>query len=159
TQLTTGTRQTAQTSSAGVYSLSALASGSYDLTVKAIRFKQAKFATVTVSVGAVMTLDAHLEVSATQEVVYVSGDTPVLETTRSQTSTVVDHRSISELPINDRNFLDFAVLTPGVVRDPSRSGDLSFGGQHGTANSLMVDGSDANNVFFGQSTNRANTGR
>src|SRR6266436_920314 len=159
TQPATGTRRTTQTSSAGLYSLSALAAASYDVTVEAAGFKQAKFAAVPVSVGAVVTLDAHLEVGGTQEVVDVSGEAPVVETTRSQTSTVVDQRAISDLPINGRNFLDFAVLTPGVVRDPSRSGDLSFGGQRGTANSLTVDGSDANNVFFGQSTGRAGTGR
>src|SRR5262249_39810070 len=83
----------------------------------------------------------------------------VIETTRSQTSTVVNQRAVEDLPINGRNFLDFAVLTPGVVKDPSRGGDLSFGGQRGTMNSLTVDGSDANNVFFGQSTGRAGTGR
>ena len=127
--------------------------------MEATGFKQAKFAAVPVSVGAVVTLDAHLAVGATQETVDVTAEAPVVETTRSQTSTVVNQKAIAELPINGRNFLDFAVLTPGVVRDPSRGGDLSFGGQRGTANSLTVDGSDANNVFFGQSTGRAGTGR
>ncbi|HEV3202206.1 MAG TPA: carboxypeptidase regulatory-like domain-containing protein, partial [Bryobacteraceae bacterium] len=159
TQTATGTQRTTQTSSAGFYSLSALAAGSYDVTVEGAGFKKAKFAAVAVSVGAVLTLDAHLEVGGTQEIVDVTADAPVVETTRSQTSTVVNQKAIADLPINGRNFLDFAVLTPGVVRDPSRSGDLSFGGQRGTANSLTVDGADANNVFFGQSTGRAGTGR
>ena len=159
TQPATGAQRTTQTSSAGLYSLSALAAGTYDVTVEAPGFKQAKFAAVPVSVGAVVTLDAHLQVGAAQEVIDVSADAPVVETTRTQTSTVVNQKAISDLPINGRNFLDFAVLTPGVVRDPSRGGDLSFGGQRGTANSLTVDGSDANNVFFGQSTGRSGTGR
>ncbi|PWT85898.1 MAG: hypothetical protein C5B56_13300 [Proteobacteria bacterium] len=159
TQVATGTRRTTQSTSAGLYSLSALAAGSYDLSIEAKGFKQVKFAAVPVSVGAVVTLDAHLEIGAAQEIVDVTAEAPVVETTRSQTSTVVDQKSVANLPINGRNFLDFAVLTPGVVRDPSRGGDLSFGGQRGTANSLTVDGSDANNVFFGQSTGRAGTGR
>jgi hypothetical protein len=159
TQTATGAQRTAQTSSAGLYSLTALAAGSYDVAVEATGFKQARFAAVPVSVGAVVTLDAHLEVGTTQETVDVSAEAPVVETTRSQTSTVVNQKAIADLPINGRNFLDFAVLTPGVVRDPTRGGDLSFGGQRGTANSLTVDGSDANNVFFGQSTGRAGTGR
>ena len=112
------------------------------------------------AVGGVSPRNAHLpKVGAAQEVIDVSADAPVVETTRTQTSTVVNQKAISDLPINGRNFLDFAVLTPGVVRDPSRGGDLSFGGQRGTANSLTVDGSDANNVFFGQSTGRSGTGR
>jgi hypothetical protein len=159
TQTDTRAQRTTQTSSAGLYSLSALPAGAYDVTVEATGFKQAKFAAVPLSVGSVVTLDAHLEVGATQETVDVSAEAPAMETTRSQTSTVVNQRAISDLPINGRNFLDFAVLTPGVVRDPTRGGDLSFGGQRGTANSLTVDGSDANNVFFGQSTGRAGTGR
>uniref|UniRef100_Q01ZI5 TonB-dependent transporter Oar-like beta-barrel domain-containing protein n=1 Tax=Solibacter usitatus (strain Ellin6076) TaxID=234267 RepID=Q01ZI5_SOLUE len=159
TQTATGAQRTTQTSSAGLYTLSALPAGAYDVTIEGTGFKQAKFAAVPVSVGAVVTLDAHLEVGATQEIVDVTADAPVVETSRSQTSTVVDQKAIANLPINGRNFLDFAVLTPGVVRDPSRGGDLSFGGQRGTSNSLTVDGSDANNVFFGQSAGRAGTGR
>jgi outer membrane receptor protein involved in Fe transport len=159
TQTGTGAQRTTQTSSAGLYSLSALAAGSYDVTVEATGFKQVKFAAVPVSVGAVVTLDVHLQVGATQEIVDVTAEAPAVETTRSQTSTVVNQKAIADLPVNGRNFLDFAALTPGVVRDPSRGGDLSFGGQRGTSNSLTVDGSDANNVFFGQSTGRAGTGR
>ena len=159
TQTDTGAQRATVTSSAGLYSFSALAAGAYDVTIEAPGFKQAKFAGVTASVGAVVTLDGHLAVGAAQEIVDVSSEAPAVETTRTQTSTVVNQKAVSDLPINGRNFLDFAVLTPGVVRDPSRGGDLSFGGQRGTANSLTVDGSDANNVFFGQSTGRAGTGR
>src|SRR5260370_41609896 len=83
TQTATGAQRTTQTSSAGLYSLSALAAGSYDVAVEAKGFKRAKFAAVPVSVGAVVTLDAHLEIGATQEIVDVSGDALVVETTRS----------------------------------------------------------------------------
>jgi outer membrane receptor protein involved in Fe transport len=159
TQTTTGAQRSTQSSNAGLYSLSALKAGTYDVIVEAAGFKQAKFAAVQAAVGAVVTLDAHLAVGSATESVDVSAETPVVETSRSQTSTGVNQKAIANLPINGRNFLDFAVLTPGVVRDPSRGGDLSFGGQRGTANSLTVDGSDANNVFFGQSTGRAGTGR
>ena len=125
-QTATDALRTTQTSSAGLYSFTALAAGTYDVTVEAAGFKQAKFTAVPVSVGAVVTLDAHLEVGATQETVDVTADAPVIETSRSQTSTVVNQKAIADLPINGRNFLDFAVLTPGVVRDPTRGGDLSF---------------------------------
>jgi hypothetical protein len=65
---------------------------------------------------------------------------------------------VRELPVNGRNFLDFATLTPGVVRDP-RAGDLSFGGQKGTLNSIQIDGVDNNNMFFGQALGRTGSGR
>src|SRR4029077_17191835 len=133
--------------------------GNYDLAVEAKGFKVAKLAAVPLLVGAVATVDLHMEVGAPSESVTVSAETTGVETTRSQTSTAVNSESVSNLPINGRNFLDFTLLPPGVVRDPSRSGDLSFGGQRGTANSVQVDGTDSNNVFFMQSTGRAGTGR
>src|SRR5436305_7121091 len=80
TQTATGAQRTTQTSSAGLYSLSALPAGDYAVTVEATGFKQAKFAAVPVSVGAIVTLDARLEVGAVQDVVNVTGDAPVVET-------------------------------------------------------------------------------
>ena len=59
-----------------------------------------------------------------------------------------------ELPVNGRNFIDFTTLTPGVVKDPTRGGDLSFGGQRGPNNSVLIDGADSNNLFYGQATGR-----
>ncbi len=133
--------------------------GTYDLTIQQTGFKISKRTGIPLGVGAVVTFDVALELGATQETVNVTAEVPVVETTRSQTSTVVNSQAVAELPINGRNFLDFTVLTPGVTRDPTRGGDLAFGGQRGTSNSLLVDGSDANNTFFGQSTGRAGTGR
>src|SRR5438045_3331388 len=101
-QISTGAERTTQTSSAGLYSLSALPAGSYDVTIEAPGFKQAKFAATPVNVGAVVTLDAHLEVGATREIVDVSADAPVVETSRSQTATVANQQAIADLPINGR---------------------------------------------------------
>ncbi len=76
-----------------------------------------------------------------------------METTQTSVSTTINQKSIENLPINGRNFQDFATLSPGVIRDP-RGGDLSVGGQRGTFNSLQVDGVDNNNTFFGQALGR-----
>src|SRR5205823_5855559 len=54
--------------------------------------------------------------------------------------------------------INFRSLTPGVTLDV-RGGDISFAGQRGTLNSLIVDGSDNNNTFFGQSIGRTGSGR
>ncbi len=155
----TGLTRTTATNQAGLYNLPQLPVGSYDLTVEAGGFKLSKRTGISLTVGAVATLDVSLEIGATQESVSVTAEVPVVETTRSQTSTTVTTKQVGDLPINGRNFLDFTLLTPGVTRDQSRFGDLSFGGQRGTSNSLLVDGSDSNNIFFGQSTGRAGTGR
>jgi outer membrane receptor protein involved in Fe transport len=159
TQTATGFTRTTESSDRGLYSLSSIPVGTYDITVEKGGFNLSKLSGVTLTIGAVATLDVKLAVGVVAEAVNVEATVPVVETTRSQTSTVVDSASVGGLPINGRNFLDFTLLTPGVVRDPTRGGDISFGGQRGTANSLQVDGSDANNTFFGQSTGRAGTGR
>src|SRR5579862_8779911 len=150
----TGLTRTTVTNQTGLYSFPQLPVGTYDLTVEANGFKLSKRIGVSLTVGAVATVDVPLEVGGTQETVSVTAEVPVVETTRSQTSTTVTSEQVGNLPINGRNFLDFTVLTPGVARDATRTGDLSFGGQRGTSNSLLVDGSDSNNVFFGQSTGR-----
>ncbi len=84
--------------------------------------------------------------------------TPVIETNKSQVSSTISETSVQNLPVNGRNFIDFALLTPGVTKDV-RSGDISFAGQRGTLNSLVVDGADNNNTFFGQSLGRTGSGR
>src|SRR6266849_2010129 len=83
---------------------------------------------------------------------------PVVETTRSSVESVVNDRAVSELPTLGRNFINFTLLTPGVTTDV-RTGDISFAGQRGTLNSLIVDGSDNNNTFFGQTLGRTGSGR
>ena len=138
----------------GLYNFQRLPVGTYTLTVEFEGFKTFRRENLQLGVGAVVSIDPQLEVGSVAETVTVSSDTPVVETTRSQTATTVGEKAVRDLPINGRNFLDFTVLTPGVVRDP-RGGDLSFGGQKGTMNSLLVDGGDSNNVFFGQSSGRA----
>src|SRR4029079_15035584 len=88
----------------------------------------------------------------------IGATTPSVETTRSQMSSTVDDRAVANLPVHGRNFIDFALLTPGVTRDV-RTGDISFAGQRGTLNSLVVDGADSNNTFFGQTAGRTGSGR
>ena len=88
----------------------------------------------------------------------ISGYTPAVETTRAQMSSTISEVSVANLPVNGRNFIDFALLTPGVTHDV-RSGDISFAGQRGTLNSLVVDGADNNNTFFGQTLGRTGSGR
>jgi outer membrane receptor protein involved in Fe transport len=70
----------------------------------------------------------------------------------------VGERAVANLPVNGRNFIDFTLTTPGVTRDV-RTGDISFAGQRGTLNSLVIDGADNNNTFFGQTLGRTGSGR
>ncbi|MEQ1949068.1 MAG: carboxypeptidase regulatory-like domain-containing protein [Bryobacteraceae bacterium] len=158
-QAAIGLTRTTETTNSGLYAFPSLPVGGYTISVEKSGFGPAKAENVDLSIGTTSTLDFKLQVGTTTETVNVTTEAPLVETSQSQTSTVIDNKSVSDLPINGRNFLDFTLLTPGVVLDRSRTGDLSFGGQRGTANSVQIDGSDSNNSFFGQAMGRTGTGR
>ena len=104
--------------------------GKYKVEAKgAAGFAPATYQNVPVSVGGKTSLLITLTVSGQTNVVDVQADGAIVETTRSSVSTTVDEKAIDNLPVAGRNFLDFATLTPGVIRDPNRTGDLSVGGQ------------------------------
>lgn len=150
----TGLTRTTSSTNAGLYSFSRLPVGAYELSVEMQGFKTLSRKGIDLGVGAVVTLDLRMELGAVSDTVSVTDEAPILEATRTTTSTSVSARAVADLPVNGRNFIDFTTLTPGVVKDPTRGGDLSFGGQRGPANSLLVDGADSNNLFFGQATGR-----
>lgn len=152
----TGLVREVVTNEQGFFTFVRLPVGRYELKAEKQGFRPLQMTELPLTVGAVATLELKMEVGSTTTAVDVTGELPVVETTRSSTATAVNEKAVRDLPINGRNFLDFTVLTPGVVRDP-RGGDLSFGGQRGTANSLLIDGGDSNNLFFGQSSGRAGT--
>ena len=159
TNLANGLQKSAQTNDEGTYRIVFLPPGAYKVeTSSAQGFVPAQFTNVIVTVGGQTPLDIQLAVgNAAVAMVDVSAEGQVVETTRTSVSSVVNERAIQNLPVNGRNFLDFATLTPSVVRDPTRQGDLAVGGQKGTLNSLQVDGADNNNTFFGQSFGRTGT--
>src|SRR5262245_34899538 len=105
TQTATGLARTTQSSAVGVYNLSSLTPGVYDIQVEASGFKTAKMTAVTLAVGGVITLDVKMTVVGIEESVSVTAAASVIETTRSQTSTLVNDRAVADLPINGPNFL------------------------------------------------------
>ena len=152
----TGLERSAASDEDGHYRILLLPPGTYTVTAApAAGFQRAvTLDNVPVSVGGQTTLDVTYTLEGTATVIDVPSGAPLVETTRASVSTTVDERSVENLPVSGRNYLDFATLTPGVVRDPTRVGDLSVGGQKGTLNNLQVDGADNNNTFFGQAFGR-----
>src|SRR5258707_9120664 len=154
----TGLSTTTNADENGNYRITFLPPGKYRVTTTGAQgFAGADFGNVTVTVGGQTPLDIQLKLGTTTTMVDVAAEGQIVETTRTSVSSTVNERAIQNLPVNGRNFLDFATLTPGVVRDPTRTGDLAVGGQKGTLNSLQVDGADNNNTFFGQSFGRTGT--
>jgi outer membrane receptor protein involved in Fe transport len=154
----TGATRETVTDADGLFTVPGLPVGPYEVTAALQGFATRRQPEVRVQVGQTITLRLELGVAALAETITVASTAPVVETTRSQVSTVVNSTAVANLPTNGRNFIDFVLLTPGVTRDV-RSGDISFAGQRGTLNSLVVDGADNNNTFFGQALGRTGTGR
>ncbi|MET0215615.1 MAG: carboxypeptidase regulatory-like domain-containing protein, partial [Vicinamibacterales bacterium] len=157
-QTATGMSRTTVSDENGLFSLPLLPVGVYDVTADLSGFTSRKLPELTLTIGQTVTLRVQMAVSGVAETVNVSGGTPVIESSRSQVSSTITETSVQNLPVNGRNFIDFALLTPGVTRDV-RTGDISFAGQRGTLNSLVVDGADSNNTFFGQTVGRTGSGR
>lgn len=157
TNLQTGASRMAVSNNTGRYDLAVLPPGNYSINGELAGFQTVKIARVVVNVGTDSTLNLKLRTGIAESVT-VTASAPLVETTKSEISSVVNETAITNLPTNGRNFIDFVLTTPGVVRDP-RSGDISFAGQRGTLNSVVVDGADNNNTFFGQSLGRTGSGR
>lgn len=153
----TGLEKTVTTDTDGNYRIVLLPPGAYTVRATSSGFAATELRDVVVTVGGKTPLEINLSVTGASETVTVSGESTLVETTRTSVSSTVNQRAIENLPVSGRNYLDFATLTPGVIRDPTRGGDLSVGGQKGTLNSLQVDGADNNNTFFGQSFGRTGT--
>jgi hypothetical protein len=151
-----GTTRTSTSDADGNYVLLSLLPGVYTVKVDASGFASNTANNVELQVGQQLALDVKLTVGDVGVVVDVTQNEEILvDTERTQQSTVISARQLNNLPINRRNFLDFALLTPGVtdadnindstdfrVVQTPQSG-LSFGGNNGRGNSINVDGSTA----------------
>jgi outer membrane receptor protein involved in Fe transport len=157
TNVATGTARTTISNATGNYNLPNLIPGTYRVGSELSGFQPVKYDKVVVNVGTDTTLNMKLK-AGVSETMTVTAAAPVVETTRTEVSSVVNEKAIQNLPVNGRNFIDFVLTTPGVVRDV-RGGDISFAGQRGTLNSMVVDGANNDNTFFGQTIGRTGSGR
>src|SRR3954470_6427132 len=148
-----GAEYKSTSSDQGLFSFPVVPVGTYEITADKQGFAQIK-SSVSVTVGGKPDLSLVFKVAGQSQEMNVTSEAPLVETSRTAVSNTVGQLSIKELPVNGRNFIEFALLTPGVTRD-IRTGDISFAGQRGTLNSLTVDGADNNNTFFGQTVGRA----
>jgi hypothetical protein len=153
TLLNTGTNFTRElmTDDGGRFRGILLPLGSYRVTAKAPSFGTLIRDGINLAVGQAVNLPLTLSISTTAESVTVTAEASVIETSKVESSTYIDSRSLKTLPTNGRNFLDFVTLTPGVsiVQGPDGN-EISVNGQKGINNNVSIDGADNNNPFFGE---------
>ena len=144
-----GTARTAPATSSGDYRLIALTPGQYTVTVSAPGFAKAEVKNLAVTVGLMADLPITLSIAGAQEVVTVSSEAELVETSRTSTTDTINQRRIDNLPINGRNYINFTLTDSQVVRDnapnigAAPTSGLNMSGQRARANLVNVDGADA----------------
>jgi hypothetical protein len=146
----TNYEQVVTTSANGRFRAVLLPLGPYRITVTLDGFSTLVREGLDLAVGQTINLPLTLKPGLEQEIT-VTGEAPVIESTRAEGAVRIDDRAIQGLPNNGRNFLDYTKLTPGVTIVQGPDGDeLSINGQKGIHNNVSVDGADFNNPFFGE---------
>jgi len=150
------------TASDGRFRFSYLRVGRYEVTVHLQGFS-APTRTLTLTAGSAFDISVSLAVGAVEANVTVTGDATLLEAARTQIAATVPHDEIRALPLNGRQFLDLALLVPGVSPTNTASAQLfaetsavpgqglSVNSQRNFSNSVIVDGLSANDDAAGLS--------
>ncbi len=144
-----GLERAASSDGQGGYSVRQLAPGTYSVSVDVPGFAKAEAAGVAVTVGQMAELPVALTVAGGKEVIEVSSQAELVETSRSSTTDTIGQRRIDNLPINGRNYINFTLTDSQVVRDnapntgAAPTSGLNMSGQRARSNLVNVDGADA----------------
>jgi carboxypeptidase family protein len=152
----TGATRNAETNSAGEFQFSALPPGEYEIKITMQGFKSG-LRPLTLQVGENITLDFDLEVGQASETIVVTSETPAINTTDYKIDGVVNRKQIDSLPLNGRNFLQLALLEPGVgvasIDNPGASPNnffrVSIAGASQAMTRISVDGATINDRITG----------
>lgn len=139
----------------GVYRVSNLSRGTYEVTTELPGFRTVTQSGVLLTVGDTVRLDFTLEVGGIGETVTVESQARLINTEEGRISALVDEKRVSELPLNGRNVFQLMELQPGATSNPgnvvlggSAGGDSAFvNGQRNRANNFLLDGTDNNDQF------------
>ncbi|HVG91580.1 MAG TPA: carboxypeptidase regulatory-like domain-containing protein, partial [Alphaproteobacteria bacterium] len=151
TNTETGLSRSTTSDDLGQYKIASLPVGTYKVEVKAGTF-QPQSRNVALTIGESATLDFSLVPGQVEQQITVTGESAMIEPTRTSTDTVIEQAQIQNLPVNGRQFIDFALLAPGVTIGDTTSGStdviiepvtkLSFAGQNIHYNFTAIDGAD-----------------
>ena len=148
-------RLISQTDEQGRFRFSYLPVGNYKLVIKADGFATRE-QTLTLSVGQSLSLTINLPVASVAGGVEIVSEPPVVEVVRTQVAETILPREIDALPLNGRNYLDLAALTPGVTRGNPVANQrfaetsavpgtqINIAGQRNINNGFVIDGLSAN---------------
>jgi hypothetical protein len=159
----TGVERTTRTDSAGRYQVPALAVGTYRIQVAAEGFRTKVVDQLLLEVAQTVVQDFELTVGGVTEEVTVTAESPMIQTATSSVGQVIDRRTVQEIPLNGRHFVDLGLLIPGSVTPPQNGfltaplrgqGSFAFntaGNREDTVN-FMINGINLNDMVQNQIT-------
>jgi hypothetical protein len=138
TNTETGWTRTVVSDERGWYRVSALPPGSYELRGELQGFAAYVRRGLTLTTGQEATIDMSLKLATVSETITVTGDAPLVETSRNTLGTTVSRNELDSLPLIGRNFAGLTTLSPGLTG--VGGGGVTAAGQTDRSNSYMVDG-------------------
>src|SRR6516225_9588147 len=151
-----GVSYTAVSNESGIYRISQLPVGNYELRVEKDGFQTTAYPAFTLTLNQVAVIDVQMKVGQVSMTVEVTGSAPILKTESTQVDTIIDSATNEALPLATRNYVELTLLAPGAVHpDPSsfnngdnvNSGARPFiNGNREQANNFLLDGMDNNQV-------------
>ncbi len=145
--LATGQDRVAVSDSAGNYNVPSLQPGDYSVTVQAPSFSLFRVPSVTLLVDQGATINARLAIASAGEIVNVESTAPILEAQTITLGQSIDAKTVQEIPLNGRHFLDLTNLTPGTVVPPV-TGSLTAASRGLGANSFDTAGNREDSANF-----------
>src|SRR5688572_23674440 len=123
----TGTRRVLTSDEQGRFHAPALEPGAYEVTVELSGFQTSVRDGLALSLGQHAVVNISMQVGQIGEKILVTGATPLVETTRSGLSALVEERQIRDLPLNGRDFSQLTLLQPGIVASTTTDRSLDRG--------------------------------
>src|SRR6202795_536047 len=151
TDVERGTSRTLTTDQAGEYVAADLAPGTYKIHVEAKGFKSVERPNVVIEVATDVRADFALQTGNVSEVVTVTEEVPLLNTTSATLGGTLSNKEINDLPLNGRNYENLLQLRPGVMRYPGGGfSTTSTNGLRAEDNAYFIDGLFNSEPFSGQ---------
>jgi len=153
-EATHATRE-AQTGANGEYIFLEVPVGTYEVDAASQGFKKYARKGIPLDLNEVITVDIALQVGGSTDVVEVTGAPPVVDTTSTQLGSIVNERSSTQLPLNQRDVYQLLQLQPGVQSQlgndlfygSDKAGVVTVNGGRGRSNNYSVNGGDGNDLF------------
>jgi len=111
----TGLNRETKASSTGDYNITGLPIGTYNITFSHAGFDAVEIQGLTLSVGQVRTLDAHMAVGSVTSQIEVRAPAIELNRTSAEIGGVIGSQQVRSIPLNGRNWADLMLLVPGAI--------------------------------------------